>query len=149
MPSLARWRQRLRPYAPLILRVGLGVVFLWSGLSKLVSIPGALGVCTNRAEAIDFVSTLYWVPFDPEIFVRVQSVAEILLGVLLAAGLWLEFASAAATLLLAAFFGLFNFNVIWKNVGLLAAAGALCVLEPDRFTLDSYLARHEHPPVAE
>ncbi len=147
-PFTAGWSTRLQPYAPLMLRLGLGLVFLWSGFSKLVTLPGALGVCTNRAEAIDFVSTLYWVPFDPEIFVRLQSVLEIGLGLMLVAGLWLEFAAGAVTVLLLLFFGLFNFNVVWKNLGLVAAAGALWVLPPDRFTLDRYLARHE-PKVGE
>ncbi len=136
---LTAWRRRLAPYTALVLRLALGLVFLWSGLSKVIDIPGAIGVCTNRAEAIDFVSTLYWLPFDPEVFVRLQSVAEIALGLLLVTGLWLELAALLSTVLFLLFFALFNFNVIWKNVGLLGAALALTGFEPDKFSLDSYL----------
>jgi uncharacterized membrane protein YphA (DoxX/SURF4 family) len=132
-----------RPYTVLALRLGLGTVFLWSGVSKVIDLPGAIGVCTNRGEAIDFVSTLYWLPFDPEVFVRLQSVAEIALGLLLVAGLWLTITAAASAVLFLLFFGLFNFNIIWKNLGLLAASIALLGFEPDRFSLDHYLKRRE------
>jgi uncharacterized membrane protein YphA (DoxX/SURF4 family) len=145
-PTRIHVRRYLQASPALMLRWGLGLVFLWSGLSKVIDLPGAIGVCTNRAEAIDFVSTLYWVPFDPEVFVRLQSVAEITLGLLLVMGLWLELAAAASAILFLLFFGLFNFNVVWKNLGLLGASLALFALPPDRFTLDHYLRRRAPKP---
>lgn len=138
---LTTFKSKFVPYAPLILRLGLAVVFLWSGVSKLASPEGAVGVCTNRAEAIDVVSTLAWVPFDPEFIVIVQSVVELALGGLLLVGLWLPLAALVSTLMFLAFFVIFDFNLVWKNVGLLAAALALFGSEADRFSLDSFLAR--------
>src|SRR3989338_9783410 len=104
---------KLGPYLPLFLRLGLGFIFFWSGLSKIVSPESAIGVCTNRGEAIDLVSTFYWLPFDPTMFVWVQSVLELLLGASLLVGFWVPLASAVAVLVFLLFFVLLDFSLVW------------------------------------
>ena len=118
MSQFARFREIIKPYVPLILRVGLGVVFLWSGLSKFGVDNNPLGICTNRTEAIDFASTLGWLPINPDLFVTVQSIAELILGTMLVVGLWTEVAAAISVAMYALFFAMFDFSLIWKNVGL-------------------------------
>ncbi|MDP3986396.1 MAG: DoxX family membrane protein [Candidatus Veblenbacteria bacterium] len=142
---LVRLSFRLRPYLPLALRLGLGFVFFWSGLSKLVSPESAVGVCTNRAEAIDLVSTFGWLPFDPELFVLAQSVLELVLGAALLLGFLVPLASAVAVAVFLLFFFLLDFSLIWKNIGLLGASLALLASEADKFSLDSWLKRYRKP----
>ena len=140
MPTLLRFQTALRPFVPFILRLGLGFVFLWSGLSKFGVDGNALGVCTNRVEAVGVLATYAWLPFDPEIFVTVQSVGEIILGLMMVVGFWVELATGVSFLLYLLFFFLLDFSLIWKNVGLTVATLALLGSEPDRFRLDSWLA---------
>lgn len=129
-----RLQTTLRPYVPLLLRLGLGFVFLWSGLSKF-GVTGAnqIGVCTNKGEAVDLVSSLTWLPFDPTVFVNVQSVVEMVIGAMLIIGWQVELATAVVAVLLVMFFAVLNFALVWKNVALLAATVALLGCEPDRF----------------
>ncbi len=135
-------RQRLAPYAPLAIRLGLGLIFLWSGTLKLVGSENALGICTNRVEAVNLVESITWLPFDPDKFVLVQSYLELLLGLVLVVGFRLRTAAGLSTLVLLAFFAVIDFDLVWKNMGLLGAALALVVLEPDPWVLDRWLARY-------
>jgi uncharacterized membrane protein YphA (DoxX/SURF4 family) len=132
---------KLRPYIPLMLRLGLGFVFLWSGLSKIISPDNAIGVCTNRAEAIDLVSTFGWLPFDPEIFVWVQSALEFILGVALIAGFLVPAAALVSVTVFLVFFGLLDFALVWKNVGMLAVAAALYSAGSGPWSVDEWLKR--------
>jgi len=132
---------KLGPYLPLFLRLGLGFIFFWSGLSKIVSPESAIGVCTNRGEAIDLVSSLYWLPFDPEAFVWVQSYLELFLGAALLVGFWVPLSALVSVIVFLLFFVILDFSLIWKNVGLLGAVLALLASEPDRFSLDSWLKK--------
>ncbi len=132
---------RLQPFAPLALRLGLGFVFLWSGLSKLVSPDSAVGVCTNRAEAIDLVSTFGWLPFDPELFVWAQSILELVLGAALILGFMVPFAAVASSLVFLSFFALLDFALVWKNVGLLGASLGLLGSGGDRWSFDGWFKR--------
>jgi uncharacterized membrane protein YphA (DoxX/SURF4 family) len=122
MNFLSKLSLIIKPYGSLLLRLGLGFIFLWSGLSKLGVSSNPLGICTNSAEAIDFLSSLTWLPFDPAIFVFWQSIAELALGIILIIGLWVEAAAALSVLLFLSFFFIFDFSLIWKNVGLLVMA---------------------------
>lgn len=135
---LDNFSAKLRPYLPLFLRLGLGFIFFWSGLSKIVSPESAIGVCTNRGEAIDLVSSLYWLPFDPEGFVWVQSYLELLLGVALLVGFWIRLSALVGVLVFISFFVILDFALVWKNIGLLGATLALLASESDKFSLDSW-----------
>jgi len=136
MIILSDWRNKLTPWVPLILRLSLGFVFLWSGLSKFGLDDNAIGVCTNRSEAINFMTLYAWLPFDPELLVLIQSIAEIILGLMLMVGWWVEVATAAVVALLLSFFVILDFSLVWKNIGLLGAAVALLGLPSDKARLD-------------
>ncbi|KKS82903.1 MAG: hypothetical protein UV57_C0027G0006 [Parcubacteria group bacterium GW2011_GWD2_43_10] len=127
---------KLRPYLPLFLRLGLGFIFFWSGLSKIVSPESAIGVCTNRGEAIDLVSSL-----DPTAFVWVQSYLELFLGAALLLGLWVRLSALVGVIVFLLFFVILDFALVWKNIGLLSAALALLASESDKFSLDSYFKK--------
>lgn len=132
---------KLKPYTPLVLRLSLGFVFFWSGFSKIADFGNAIGVCTSRAEAIDFVSLYTWLPFDPEVFVWIQSILELVLGSALMVGLLVPLAATVSVVILALFFALIDFSLVWKNAGLFGAALALLGSETDKWSLDSYFKR--------
>lgn len=141
MINLNNIRQTLKLYIPLILRLALGFIFLWSGLSKFGADGNALGVCTNRSEAISLVASFTWMPFDPEVFVFWQSIAEIVLGGMLILGLATKIAAVLTVASFVIFFIVLDFSLIWKNVGLLAAALALVTSEFDPWQMELYLKK--------
>ncbi|MEK7497062.1 MAG: DoxX family protein [Patescibacteria group bacterium] len=141
MISLNNIRIKLKPYIPLILRLSLGFIFLWSGLSKFGADSNALGVCTNASEAVSLVSSFTWLPMEPELFVFYQSIGEIILGSMLILGLATEIAALFTVLAFIIFFIILDFSLVWKNVGLLAAALTLWSLELDNFRAELYLVK--------
>lgn len=145
MQFFIRLQTWLKPYLPLLLRLGLGFIFFWSGLSKLIGDSNALGVCTNRSEAVSLVSGFTWLPMDPMLFVMLQSIAEVIAGAMLILGLWVEAASFACLILFSLFFALLHFSLVWKNVGLSALALAVFTAAPDRWRLDRRFA--PRPPL--
>jgi uncharacterized membrane protein YphA (DoxX/SURF4 family) len=138
MNFLSKLSLIIKPYGSLLLRLGLGFIFLWSGLSKLGVSSSPLGICTNSAEAIDFLSSLTWLPFDPAIFVFWQSIIELTLGIVLIIGLWVEATAALAVLLFLFFFLIFDFSLIWKNVGLLVVALAVWGEGAGKWSVDTW-----------
>ncbi|MFH1867234.1 MAG: DoxX family membrane protein [Patescibacteria group bacterium] len=129
--------KKFERWAPLFIRLGLAFIFLWSALSKLLADTEALGVCTNVDEAISLVGSFAWFPISPELFVLIQSWAELVLGLLLLFGLWIELAAAGTALVFLLFFVFLDFDLIWKNVALLGASLALLVLPADPARLDN------------
>ena len=73
--SITRWMAR---YSLVILRIGLGVVFIWFGALKLV--PGL-----SSAEEL-VRNTIFF--FDPDIFLPVLAIWEVLIGVGFLVGLF-------------------------------------------------------------
>jgi putative oxidoreductase len=65
----------LRRSAVPLLRVSLGVVFVWFGMLKILDVSPVADLVAN---------TVYW--FDPETFVTVLGVFEVTVGVLLLLG---------------------------------------------------------------
>lgn len=122
-------------WSPLFLRFGLGLVFLWPSISKLFAKVDALGVCTNRQEAIDLVASFWWLPIPPDIFVTIQSWLELALGILLVVGIGVDLAAVVAVLLFVSFFVFLDFDLVWKNMALLGAAAALLLLPADKWRI--------------
>jgi uncharacterized membrane protein YkgB len=76
----------LRPLSLPLLRISLGVVFVWFGLLKL----------TNSTPIGALVAGV--VPFDPSWFVPLLGAVEVLLGAALVAGRWLSTVGAVLML---------------------------------------------------
>lgn len=125
------------------LRLGLGFVYFYSGYSKLFAGQDAIGVCSNRAEAAALVATYDWFPFDPEQFVLVQSVLEIILGILLILGIKTRWMATVSVLLLILFFLMINWQLIWKNMALLGASLALAVTRDNWLSIDAWWSKRK------
>jgi|SRR3989344_2877458 len=118
----------LSSYAPVVLRAGLVILFLWFGLSQ-VSAPG------------DWVS---WVPEWTSAFgvsastiVLLNGAFEVVLGALLAVG----FYTRVAALLLSIHLLFIAYEVGYNDVGvrdfvLAIATLSLALFEPDQYTID-------------
>src|SRR5450755_4669 len=62
---LERYTQRFAPFVPTIVRIAVGIVFLFSGLPKLQNPPGFIGFVTNLGFPVPAV--IGWLPvvFEP------------------------------------------------------------------------------------
>lgn len=131
---LERISDRLHGFSGLFLRWGLGFIYLFSGYSKLFAGSDGIGVCSNRAEAVTLVGSYSFLPLDPETFVVVQSVLEIILGLVLIVGLKTRWAGLISVILMLLFFIFIDFQLVWKNVALLGASLALVVTKENRWS---------------
>ena len=115
---------------PLILRVGLGFVWVYEGL-----VPKFL---VSPARGVELVARSHLVPFDPHTFVAGLGVVEVILGLALWMGLGVKWVAAIQLVLLIAFtLGLAvtspqllvePLGGVTKNVGLMAATLCLYLL---------------------
>ncbi len=120
----------------LFLRLGLGFIYLYSGYGKLFLGDDTIGVCSNRGEAAALVGNYTWIPIDPAVFVIIQSVVELLLGLMLVLGIKTRWAATISTLLLIIFLIFIDFNLVWKNIALLGASIALALTRDNAFSWD-------------
>jgi uncharacterized membrane protein YphA (DoxX/SURF4 family) len=115
---------------PLILRVGLGFVWIYEGLvPKFLVSPG---------QEVEIVARSHLVPFDARAFVMGLGVVEVILGLALWMGLCVKWVAAVQLVLLIAFtLGLTvtspellvdPLGGVSKNVGLMAATLCLYLL---------------------
>jgi uncharacterized membrane protein YphA (DoxX/SURF4 family) len=120
----------------LFLRLGLGFIYLYSGYGKLFLGDNTIGVCSNRGEAAALVGNYTWIPIDPAVFVIIQSVVELLLGLMLVIGIKTRWAAIISTLMLIIFLIFIDFNLVWKNIALLGASIALALTRDNAFSWD-------------
>lgn len=97
---------RLRPeaVAPLIMRVALGVVFVWFGALKIANV-------TPVAKLV--ADTLAWVPVDPDVLLPALGAFEIVLGAMVVVGWQLRL---VLTVLIAHLCGTFLVLVVLPQV---------------------------------
>lgn len=136
---LDRLTHRLSGLTGLFLRCGLAFVYLFSGYSKLFAGSDGIGVCSNRVEAVALVANYQFIPIDPENFVIIQSVLELILGLVLIVGIKTKWAALISTVLILLFFVFIDFQLVWKNMALLGASLALFVTKENRWSLDNRL----------
>ncbi len=105
-------------YAPLLVRVGLGLVLTWFGIDALTN-PGVWAALVPK-----FVLSLSHLSADQ--FMFVNGIAEVILGILLLVGLWTRLIAAlTACLLLGIIFTLGYGDLAVRDFGLLLAAVSL------------------------
>lgn len=123
-------QSKVSEYAPVVLRFGLAFLFLWFGLSQIIS-PASW-----TAWVPEWTSLIFGL--DAVKIVLVNGWFETVGGVLLAIGLWTRWVALVLSLHL--FF--IAYEVGYNDIGVRDFALAICALAlslfgPDRYTLDS------------
>jgi uncharacterized membrane protein YphA (DoxX/SURF4 family) len=101
---LSPTRRRIETAAPLIMRVALGVVFVWFGALKIANV-------TPVAKLV--ADTLSWVPVDPDVLLPALGAFEIVLGAMVVVGWQLRL---VLTVLIAHLCGTFLVLVVLPQV---------------------------------
>ena len=106
----------------LILRIGLGAVFLYAGVNSILNPSAWIGFVPELVEAIPYVTR--------ELFLQAHGIFEIILSVALFTGIRKK---ETATLSFLSFLALILFygidDVTFRDIGLLAASYALVQLD--------------------
>ncbi|MBX0323522.1 DoxX family protein [Halomicroarcula sp. F13] len=129
-----------RPYVPTVLRVGMGVAFVYLGLFQKLAEPGS-GLLV--VEKYDLTAV---VPVDPGMWVVGAGVTEILVGLALIAGFFTRGAAAASFVLFTTtLFGLPDDPVL-AHITLFGMASAVFTMGAGPLSFDHWFGR---PAVAE
>ena len=134
-------QEKLRPYAPFCLRLGLAAVFLLFGMQKMYApsqgsaeIQGILGVSLGVASAMNFYIGLL----------------ELALAALLTAGWLVNFAAPVATLRVLGIYGLIvlkygaTFDPTFsRDLAVIGAGFALTFLGPGAWSVDEWLSKQK------
>ncbi len=124
----------LQKYAPVVLRLGLAILYLWFGVSEITN----TGAWTTWVPAWATAMT----GLSAETIVQLNAAFEILAGALLAIGLltrWIALALGLHMVLLVFEIG---FNAIgMRDFAIMMATFALALFGADAYTLDKRLNR--------
>ena len=125
----------LRRYVPTVLRVGMGVSFVYLGLIQKLADPGS---ALRVVEKYDLTSV---VPVDPGLWVVGAGVTEIAVGVALIAGFFTRGAAALSVVLFTTtLFGLPDDPVL-AHVALFGMASAVFTLGSGPLSFDQWFGR--------
>ncbi|MBX4196667.1 DoxX family protein [Candidatus Pacearchaeota archaeon] len=116
-----------KKYAPIILRVGISLVFLWFGSQQLL-------------HASDWTTYLPgWVnslPLQPTTFVLANGIFEIIFGLMLILGLFTRFTAALLAIHMLGIVSSIGYNdVAIRDFGLFMACVAIFFYGPDEWCL--------------
>ena len=131
---------RTAPYVhlvPLVLRVGLGVAFVYLGLTQKLADPGQALLVVEKYDLTQVV------PVDPGLWVLGAGLVEMGVGLAILAGLFTRASAATAFLMLTlTLFGLPDDPVL-AHVTLFGMTSALFTLGSGPYSLDRWLAKDE------
>ncbi len=135
--KLLDYLHRFEAYVPFILRIGLGLVFLWFGLDKFVHPKFWMNLVP------EFIANL--VPFSLSTFNLLQGIVETVVGLLLLIGLWHQFAAIIAGLILIPIVAVMGvqgiYDIALRDFGLLCIAVAIAVTPETIIGVDSWRIR--------
>ena len=120
---------RYAPYAPLVARVALALVFLWFGLNQIFDPDSFLGYLPPWTSSL---------PFSDTTFLLLNGIFEILCGGLLLVGFCTRAASALLALHLLGIADNLGYNdIMIRDFGLTLVLVSIFLNGPDRWCLDS------------
>jgi uncharacterized membrane protein YphA (DoxX/SURF4 family) len=142
---------KYKEYAPIVLRLGLSLVFLWFGLTQLINPESFFGYIPDwiTPHSVEMIhehpfQSAHNLPLTPHIIIMANGAFETLFGLLLLVGLFTRISS----LLLAAhlFFimiGLGYNDIAVRDFGLVVATIAIFLLGPDKWCFDKKIRNIE------
>ena len=126
--------EKLVPYVPLILRVGLALVFVFFGADKLMNVD--LNISTFQLLPVP-----HMLPVATEVFL--SAILELLVALLLLIGLWTRWVSFFAAVYIGLIVMLVGLSNVSRDVGLIAAALALGILGDGKWSVGNALSGSE------
>ena len=143
MYMLEQLQQRLAPYAPLFLRLGISIVFFLFAFQKLsnpeqgrAEIQLLLNIGLGGAAALNFYLGL----------------AELIIGVCLLLGAFIKYAGLGAFILIGMFFlgivtkyGITQDPTLNRDLGLIGASFTLWLLGAGPFSIDRWREKRKSP----
>lgn len=117
-------------YAPLIVRVGVSLVFLWFGLQQLTDPSSWLGWLPTYALSL---------PISPLNLVYLNGAFEAIFGLLLISGLYTRLAASLLALHMAHIISVVGYGEIGvRDFGIFMATVSVALRGKDNFSLDSF-----------
>ena len=127
--------EKYRLYAPVIVRIGMSLVFLWFGFNQLVDSQSWLGWLPDWAYAL---------PLGPLTLIFLNGLFEVILGGLLLAGLFTRIVAILLSLHLIGIAIAVGYNdVAIRDAGLSLATFSVFLQGPDMLCLDTKWRKRE------
>ncbi len=136
---------KYKKYAPLVLRLGLSLVFLWFGLSQLINPESFVGYVPQwlYPHALEMVhehplQLMHNLQLTPHIIIMGNGIFETVFGILLLLGLFTRISSLLLGLhLIGIMFGLGYNDIAVRDFGLMLALFSISLQGPDEWCLDA------------
>jgi uncharacterized membrane protein YphA (DoxX/SURF4 family) len=126
--------EKMREFAPLVLRVGIALVFLWFGTDQLMNPENWSGTIPQSVVDMSGMSA--------ETIVYLNGGFEVIFCLALLVGLFTRIAALLLALHLMSILFVVGYNHIGvRDFGLMMATLSIFLHGPDSYSLDSYIAR--------
>ena len=120
---------KYKEYSPLVLRIGIGIVFLWFGLTNIFNPQTLIGYLPK------FVQTL---PIEPLSILLITGIFEVVFAIFLIIGLFTRLSSLLLFLhLVIVIIGIGYNDVAVRDFGLALATLAIFLHGPAKWCLDN------------
>jgi len=145
--------ERYKKYAPMVLRIGLALVFLWFGVNQLLFPKTFIGYLPSWIvqDSMGIGHILYSIfsilPGGPSTSIYLNGLLEVVLGLLLIAGILTRATALFLTIhLLIICFSLGYNDIAIRDLGLSMATLAVFLYGPDNWCLESRSNLKSTPP---
>jgi uncharacterized membrane protein YphA (DoxX/SURF4 family) len=123
---------KMKENAPVVLRIGLSLVFLWFGLTNLFNPEALVGYLSPVIRSL--------IPFAPTTFMILTGVFEVVFGILLLLGLFTRLAALLFTVhVIGVAISLGYNDIAIRDIGLAVAAFTVFLHGRDKLCLDNKL----------
>lgn len=124
--------QKLKKFSPVVLRVGMALVFLWFGTNQFIDTNAWIGFIPD--------SVVHVTSLDPATLVHLNGIFEIVFGAMLLLGIFTRFAAFLLVLHTLDIMYIVGFDSIGvRDFGLSIAMIAVWLNGDDMFTLDQFI----------
>lgn len=138
---------RYKEYAPIVLRIGISLVFLWFGLTQLINPESFFGYIPDWVTPHDTMmihehpfQSAHNLPLTPHIIIMGNGILETIFSLLLILGLLTRIASLILAIhLFTIMLGLGYNDIAVRDFGLIIAAIVVFLNGPDKLSLDTKL----------
>ncbi len=128
--------EKLKTYAPAVIRIGVALVILWFGIEQLINASDWTGWLPSYSKAL---------PFSPVTLVHLNGIFETIFGALLFFGLFTRTAAALLALHMAHIITVVGYGEIGaRDFAIFAGALSAAFNGADKLCLDSLFSKREN-----